>query len=217
MHGHILHGDVCEINVMWQRTLNGRVIAILHDWDISSSTPDSFHSNNTTVATCIRIGTGPSLAVRLQQAAGESNRPPERRHHHDLESLFWLLVRAVLHFDLDNKRRLKTKLPRWEGGWAAAAQEKKTFLKDAEAFVEVMKHALPLYRGLITPWVVRLMRIFRRAYDAAMIETFDAGGDFVVRFDEEIYAEEISFERFLHAIEEEEGREKAMKRLSEEQ
>ena len=191
MHFHasqyagFIHSDINEHSVAARRKLD-RALGVLKDWDCAQLPNGVPHS-----------GTGTFMAVELQQNA---ERTIQHRYHHDLESFLFLLVWATLHFDLENKSRLPTKLPEWEGEWQMAAEWKRAFITDPTIFHEVIQLALPQFKDVVAGWIFPLVKLFRDGSRAADVMKVDAEGTWVRQFDEDIYAEMVSFEAFMRAI-----------------
>ncbi|KAI5887851.1 uncharacterized protein SCHCODRAFT_02515142 [Schizophyllum commune H4-8] len=253
--GGIIHSNIGEHSAMMRRE-RGRALGVLKDWDRAQLPNDLFGPPHH------QFETGTFIAVELQQNAGT-----QHRYHHDLESFLFLLVWATLHFGLESKRRLPSKLPDWQGEWQTAALKKRSFITDPDTFNEVTvptcmeatvpRHnplvALPMsqvtatlevgdpskngnfrskfpflaarltpgrfpglwlpplrnvtpegrllpYTGVVAEWVFPLVRLFRDAMRAADVVKVDAEGIWERHFDEDIYAEKITFEAFMRAI-----------------
>ncbi|KAL1713549.1 hypothetical protein EV715DRAFT_277211 [Schizophyllum commune] len=174
-YAEFIHSDINEHSVAARRKLD-RALGVLKDWDCAQLPNDVPQS-----------GTGTFIAVELQQNA---ERTIQHRYHHDLESFLFLLVWATLHFDLENKSRLPTKLPEWGREWQMAAERKRAFITDPTTFHEVIQLALPQFQDVIAGDGSR----------AADVMKVDAEGTWVRQFDEDIYAEMVSFEAFMRAI-----------------
>ncbi|KAL1745305.1 hypothetical protein HDZ31DRAFT_36730 [Schizophyllum fasciatum] len=193
----VVHRDISENNAMARRkVVDGLIVGLLNDWDLAAILKGTGADADTAGH---RTGTGPFMAIRLQETAGQSN-SPSQGYHHDLESLFWLLVWATLHFDLENKCRLPTRLQAWEGEWGAAADAKYKFLCRSTAFYTVLNRALPSYKGLVATWIAPLAQLFKSAYLAAEVSTYNAAGEGQGFFDDSIYAQKITFGAFMRAI-----------------
>ncbi|KAL1701038.1 hypothetical protein EV121DRAFT_212953 [Schizophyllum commune] len=188
----IIHSDISERSVAARRKL-GRALGVLKDWDCAHL------PNDVRGLPDLQIGTGTLMAIELQQNTGGTD-DPAHHYHHDLESFLFLLVWATLHFDLENKSRLPTKLPEWEGEWQMAAERKRAFITDPTTFHEVIQLALPQFKDVVAGWIFPLVKLFRDGSRAADVMKVDAEGTWVRQFDEDIYAEMVSFEAFMRAI-----------------
>ncbi|KAL1741646.1 hypothetical protein HDZ31DRAFT_44993 [Schizophyllum fasciatum] len=192
----VMHRDISENNAMARRkSADAPVVGVLNDWDLAAILKAMRIADE---AAGHRTGTGPFMAIRLQLEAGQ-NDCPEQCYEHDLESLFWLLVWAVVHFDLENKCRRPTQLPVWEGQWTVAAKYKREFLTDSTALGRVIELALPPYKRLIIEWIFPLWTMFREAHLAADVAVI-VGTELRTYYDDAIYRSKITFENFMQAI-----------------
>ncbi|TRM63253.1 hypothetical protein BD626DRAFT_496064 [Schizophyllum amplum] len=194
---HVLHRDISENNAMSRRRASdGKALGYLNDWDLACFVgPPGLSESSTSQH---RTGTGPFMAIDLQQPDGQGKSPKrDHRYCHNLESLFWLLVWAVLHFDLQTKRRRTCRVTEWEGNWKAAAQFKSAFLDNSETQRQTLKLALRPYAGLVKRWILPLADMFQDARHNCE-KTRDAEGFKI--FDHEMYAKEITFEKFMQTI-----------------
>ena len=74
---------------------NGKAAGCLVDWDLACC-PDYRGDGE-----ALRRGAGPFVAIDLQYVRSNGKLEPQAHHyHHDLESLFWLLAWALMHFDI---------------------------------------------------------------------------------------------------------------------
>ncbi|KAJ3826583.1 hypothetical protein F5880DRAFT_1450734, partial [Lentinula raphanica] len=94
--GGYLHRDISETNLMIDRDEDGAAIGVLCDWDLSSAVNSKgvVTSSNATH----RTGTYRFLAVTLLR-----DNPPAHLYRHDLESFFYILIWAGLHYSFDDK------------------------------------------------------------------------------------------------------------------
>ena len=74
------------------------VLGILNDWDIASQLTGKGEVPNS--AALHRTGTLPFVAVELLCSS-----PPPHSYRHDLESFFYILIWAAVHYDLENQIR----------------------------------------------------------------------------------------------------------------
>ncbi|TRM63255.1 hypothetical protein BD626DRAFT_569278 [Schizophyllum amplum] len=193
---HVLHSDINGENAMYCRTPDGKVLGFLNDWDLACFVGPLDLSESSTSQH--RTGTGPFMAIDLQQPDNEGKSPKrDHRYCHDLESLFWLLVWAVLHFDLKAGSRRKCELKEWDGDWQTAALFKNSFLTNAGTQNRILKMALKPYAGLVKRWILPLADMFQDARHNCE-KSRDAEGFKI--FDHEMYAKEITFEKFMEII-----------------
>ena len=92
----------------------GVACGCLVDWDLAFSSEHQVERETTDPS--IRRGTSPFLAIDLQSVTLNGRLLPlSHRYCHDLESFFWLLLWAVLHFDLKQKRHRNCTHDDWIG------------------------------------------------------------------------------------------------------
>ncbi|KAL1725822.1 hypothetical protein EV714DRAFT_220517 [Schizophyllum commune] len=195
-YARALHRDISETNAM-SRRVDGQAVGVLNDWDLACFVNE--HGISEAATTQHRTGTGPFMALDLQYVTANGKLVPQyHRYYHDLEALFWLLVWAVLHFDITNKRRLECKMPQWgEGSWSDAASFKTSFiLGDHNVRRDCLAQALPPYKHLVMHWVRPLAVLFR---NARFVATELDDNDLEV-FNPESYAKEVTFEKFMETI-----------------
>ena len=126
--------------------------------------------------------------------------PLHARYCHDLESLFWLLLWAVIHFDIPNNHRLPCRIPKWRhGAWEDVATFKHCILTSPNTRQGVLDLALPIYENLVERWVVPLSSMFRKARDDA--EDINEHRKWFLNA--ELYATEANFKRFMETIQSE--------------
>ncbi|KAL1741647.1 hypothetical protein HDZ31DRAFT_66730 [Schizophyllum fasciatum] len=194
VHGRIVHGDVSEDSAMWYTQPSGDAVAILIDWDLA----DIQHPDCAQRGT-YRCGTGLFMAIRLQRYAGIMRHHPEHRHHHDLESLFWLLVYCMVRFSRGNS--CQPCIPEWqEGDWCEAAEHKAHFLYNMDAFNDVIDLILPPYTDAVNDWIYPLSELFMEAHHVAFVRILGPGRKRKAYFDEEVYAKKVTLEAFMQAI-----------------
>ncbi|KAI5887866.1 uncharacterized protein SCHCODRAFT_02752214 [Schizophyllum commune H4-8] len=192
-HG-ILHRDISDETALVHKS-DAMAVGRLVDWYISCP----FDSTNDVEASAPnRRGTTPFVAIGLQSATVDGKPLPlHSRYCHDLESLFWLLLWSVVHFDIPNARRLPCRIPKWRhGAWEDVAIFKHCILTSPNTRQGVLDLALPIYEDLVERWVVPLAAMFRKARDDA--EDIDQRRKCF--FNAELYAKEATFTRFLETI-----------------
>ena len=179
---------------MARRGVEGKVYGLLIDWDISCFLDEA--NGSTSSIPHLRTGTIPFMAIDLQRAAGRNRVAPDHRYCHDLESFFWLLLWAVLHFDLENKCRLSCTYEQWTWDWAGSNSFKWNFLHKAGILSAVLKNALDMWKGTVKRWVIPLARMICDARERSTRWDDQAGKV----FDGSIYAKELTFEAFMCTI-----------------
>lgn len=150
-YGKVLHRDISENNLLW--TNDTRVIGVLNDWDLA--TPVDAVGNSTNH----RTGTGPFMAYDLLGAE-----PPAHLYRHDLESLFYVLIWAAVHYNLDSdvpySRVVDPALKQWTGDYGEARVAKHAFLGDPEP---VLHNIRPVFEPLRAFWIEPLCDLFLAA------------------------------------------------------
>ncbi|KDQ23778.1 hypothetical protein PLEOSDRAFT_1108264 [Pleurotus ostreatus PC15] len=123
--GKFLHRDISDRNLLWKwSSKHRRSVGILNDWDLASDViPSGPHAKH-------RTGTGPFMALDLLT----DDDPPTHLYRHDLESLFYVLVWAAVHYTLDKGNPVVSQpgstIMKWTGTYADAREAKKSFLDD---------------------------------------------------------------------------------------
>ena len=156
--GRVLHRDLSVNNLMidWDRG-NERHIGILSDWDLASLIDES----NKVVPTHLkhRTGTVPFMSINLL-----SESPPPHRYFHDLESFFYILVWASVHFNIEEHRceRPQNKFLRWNSADLEAVSDTKTsFIMNPDDYESSVKEE---FRELFNTWIDALRIMFHDAY-----------------------------------------------------
>ncbi|KAF7421075.1 hypothetical protein PC9H_011595 [Pleurotus ostreatus] len=150
-YGKVLHRDISENNLLW--TNDKRVVGVLNDWDLA--TPVDAVGNSTNH----RTGTGPFMAYDLL-----GPEPPVHLYRHDLESLFYVLIWAVVHYnigsDIPYSGAVNPVLKTWTGDYGEARNAKHAFLGDPEP---VLRNIQPVFKSLRALWIQPLCNLFRQA------------------------------------------------------
>jgi hypothetical protein len=99
----VLHRDVSVNNLMFRQKDN-KTSGVMNDWDLSALL-DANKQVEKSLAK-FRTGTLPFLATTLLVEEKEGDKPilPYHAYHHDLESFFYVLVWAGLHFHLNGTK-----------------------------------------------------------------------------------------------------------------
>ncbi|KAI5823733.1 hypothetical protein K523DRAFT_133973 [Schizophyllum commune Tattone D] len=194
-YARTLHRDISENNAM-SRVVDNGVVGFLNDWDLACFVNE--HGISEAATQQHRTGTGPFMAIDLQFVTVDGKvLPLYYRYCHDLESLFWLLLWAVIHFDITKKRRLPCRVPQWgEDAWADVANFKHCVLTAANTRQGVLDLALPIYEDLVERWVMPLALMFKKARSDAE----DINEKKKCFFNTELYAQEATFEKFMETI-----------------
>ncbi len=186
INGRVLHRDISETNLMFHR-FHGKVYGVLVDFDnaldlATPTAPNEWHS-----------GTKPFMAVdRLK------SKPPPHIYRHDLESFYYVLLWAAIHFDLKGKKHRKTPvaLRKWTlahgpDRYSIPRKEKIAFwTKDTR---EVLGLVSDEFRPLIKSWIKPLTCLFWSGFSGMKDETQDR----------ETLGGHVTFEKFMEAFERE--------------
>lgn len=173
--GNILHRDVSEYNVMAGRDANGSVIGILNDWDMAKLLSEE---QDGLTAAKHRTGSPPFTALELLSGKGSPH-----YFRHDLESFFWLLVWAVLHYNLTAMTR-DVEVNTLAKGMVGDADENRMWKSNAlstwsDFKNELVEMAKPEFEELCSPtgWVIQLLHFFTKAKGAYAAEDHDSTRD----------------------------------------
>ncbi|KAG5649498.1 hypothetical protein H0H81_003462 [Sphagnurus paluster] len=194
MQGRVLHRDLSENNLMFDHTDGDIIKGILNDWDMASYVDENDEIQLSTATH--RTGTVPFMARDLL-VAGD---PPPHLYRHDLESFFYILVWAALHYDFTKKKRSRVKevVQAWNNNkFDIARSLKRLFILDITQRDEVLLSARSGCMSLI-PWIHSLWGIFNQGTVA-----LNTGGD------KKTLGGCVTFETFMKAL----GREPRFKEI----
>jgi len=157
----VLHRDLSINNLMCDKKATGH-IGVLLDWDLASLIDEL----NAVIPSNAqhRTGTIPFMSISLLRG----NAP--HRYCHDLESFFYVLIWAAVHFDLQKKQCLHTQLKfeDWNNSdLARAARAKSEFLDYPEG---ISPSVLDDFNDLFLTWIKPLRRLFFKAYNTNDLE-----------------------------------------------
>ncbi|KIK04992.1 hypothetical protein K443DRAFT_4177 [Laccaria amethystina LaAM-08-1] len=158
--GRVLHRDLSETNLMVYSVDNAKVKGVVNDWDMSSKLGED--GNVIRSAAIHRTGTAPFMACDLLSEVAEW----PHFYRHDLESLFYILLWAAIHYDLKKGEQYRTGKahPRFEG-WVADGLDKKfAFLSNEVAMDAIFSNIGPGFESLKTEWLVPLWKLFHDAH-----------------------------------------------------
>ncbi|KAJ8519871.1 hypothetical protein ONZ45_g3211 [Pleurotus djamor] len=155
--GFILHRDLSEQNLMFTRR-SGKARGLVNDWDLSSK------FNVRTASDTSRTGTGPFMAIDLLSDDYDNG----HMYHHDLESLFYILVWAAVHYDLgsDDPRasEIEPLLQPWTGCFTTAESYKVKFITKINTRDALFEKLRPCFQPLRFTWLEGLWNYFGDAY-----------------------------------------------------
>ncbi|KAF8899477.1 hypothetical protein CPB84DRAFT_1847691 [Gymnopilus junonius] len=175
--GRVLHRDISENNLMiWrpvnkaevdsegseledgaQKSFGQKSFGILNDFDMAVNINDKDKSSPSGASH--RTGTLPFMALDLLDVSEDRG----HAYRHDLESFFYILVWAAVHYDFKNKRRhTKTpqKLQKWLDHGGAYAEKKSFFDKAIGKKSEIYKSVVTEFKDVWNAWVIPLHHLF---------------------------------------------------------
>ncbi|KAL4252758.1 DNA polymerase alpha subunit B [Pleurotus pulmonarius] len=151
-YGKILHRDISENNLLWSDAA-GRVTGVLNDWDLATPQAAMCKSTNH------RTGTGPFMALDLLDPV-----PPIHVYRHDLESLFYVLIWAAVHYDIGSDvphtHEVHKKLEKWTEAYETAHDAKASFIWKPASVLNCIK---PAWRPVRQTWLQPLCDLFLKA------------------------------------------------------
>jgi hypothetical protein len=140
---------------------DGKVKGVLHDWDTAVYKHNMDRDDTTTVYH--RTGTSPFMAIDLISP----DRPAAPRHafRHELESMFYILVWAALHYDLTKKEKCKTQevVNEWGGEFRSIYSAKVKFLHEWHSASKVFSCVRPEFSELCDIWIKPLWILFKHS------------------------------------------------------
>ncbi|KAF8347979.1 hypothetical protein F5887DRAFT_1157560 [Amanita rubescens] len=189
--GRVLHRDLSINNLMCDKK-STRYIGILSDWDLASLIDEL----NAVIPSNAqhRTGTIPFMSISLLKGN------PPHKYCHDLESFFYILIWAAVHFDLRKKQCLPSPptFKKWNNSdLLDAAQPKVNCL----AFPgELAPFILDDFKELFHTWILSLRDLFHEAYNVSnsglVVNTRDGWSGIIL----ERLEKNITFEAFMSAI-----------------
>ncbi|KAF8347992.1 hypothetical protein F5887DRAFT_1157572 [Amanita rubescens] len=193
--GRVLHRDLSINNLMCDKKRTGH-IGVLLDWDLASLIDEL----NAVIPSNAqhRTGTIPFMSISLLKGN------PPHKYCHDLESFFYILIWAAVHFDLRKKRCLPPApaFKKWNNSdLLEAAQPKVNCLAFPD---ELAPFILDDFNVLFLTWINPLRELFNEAYSTRANEL---GLEFKMQ-DAAAWSEarlkrlekQITFESFMSAI-----------------
>ncbi|KAI5887841.1 uncharacterized protein SCHCODRAFT_02692445 [Schizophyllum commune H4-8] len=192
----VLHRDISATSALARLRPDGKVAGLLNDWDLTCAVEGEGLGQQ--LAPQLRSGSTIFMAIDLQRRAGGKYAVTNHRYCHDLESFFWLLVWAVLHFDLNNKRHLDCNMSAdWNGGWAESSFFKVDLLDSGYTMDGVLQNTLNIWQDVVECWVKPLACLLDTARQSST-KWVDKRRKV---FDVNAYANELTFEAFVQTIE----------------
>ncbi|KAF5313573.1 hypothetical protein D9611_010172 [Ephemerocybe angulata] len=172
--GGVLHRDLSDSNIMISRR-GGDPKGLLNDWDMASfieaiaDKTSSAHNHN-------RTGTLPFMALDLiYPTTWHTVHPREHWYRHDLESFFYILVWAAIHYNLKEKTRdeeVHPSLVPWTSGDANThAMAKYSFLRPDDRAALAYRDIKPGFEDVLKDWIRplrKLIKASRESYGVAL-------------------------------------------------
>lgn len=93
--------------------------------------------------------------------------PPVHLYRHDLESLFYVLIWAAVHYDIGggpHTHGVNKKLEKWTGTYETAHDAKALFITNPTSVLDCIK---PAWQPLRKTWLQPICALFSRAQDNA--------------------------------------------------
>lgn len=187
----ILHRNISDNTILWHRSSDGKAVGCLLDWDLSY--PIHYDVDNESINPLNRRGTSPFTALDLQYVASDGKHFPQtHRYHHDLESFFWLLLWAIVHYDFERKCRVPCRFPGWIDDWS----KRQSFMYNFHTRRECLSLTLESSEDSRRRWLWPLFKLFSGARNAS-VDMDEEGLDFL---NQEQYGELVTFETFTQTI-----------------
>ncbi|TEB27487.1 hypothetical protein FA13DRAFT_1666854 [Coprinellus micaceus] len=160
--GKVLHRDLSEGNLMVSKPVGDQAKGVLNDWDtakfLDRDDDDLSEPEDQTRA-------WPFMALDLVLP-----KPSAHWFRHDLESLFWILVWAALHYDLEAGAREDTVHPTLQelvSNTRTSWQFKSAILSVGPDGGKLIREALkPGFTGLFEEWIEPLRKLFAKARES---------------------------------------------------
>ena len=188
----MLHRDLSINNLMCDKKPTGH-IGILSDWDLASLIDDQ----DAVIASNARhrTGTVPFMSIHLLKASSP------HKYCHDLESFFYILLWAAVHFDLRENQCLSPlpKFQKWnDSNLLDAAEPKMMFLCDPSRLTPFVSDD---FKTLFVTWINALRELF---YNVYIKNNTELGMHFDTAVWNEVILERlernVTFESFMSAI-----------------
>lgn len=187
----MLHHDISEGNLMFLKAAENEVKGVLNDWDMARVVDQlDNHLENAD----LRTGTLPFMALDLLKSTYHSH-----CFRHDLESMFYVLIWAALHYNLKMKTRDATVHPsivEWTRTSAINWQSKAAlFTYEAYPVDDVYAAVKPEFVSLVKEWIEPIRELFieSRYFHAKMRKEGKQG-------DESTYSGTLTFKSYMAAI-----------------
>jgi hypothetical protein len=177
---------------------DGNVKGVLNDWDMAEFT-DSDEERDLTTAAHYRTGTPPFMAVDLLCMKDQTCRHSFR---HELESLFYILLWAALHYDVVNKIRYNTLdvVEKWQGTVTEIYTAKSLFWGKHNEAEAVFARVRPEFAETLDSWIRPLWGLFGEARALNLLRQYKKAKKPIDK--DRFMDEKINFETFMEVIDE---------------
>ncbi|KAF8074640.1 hypothetical protein FPV67DRAFT_1474320 [Lyophyllum atratum] len=187
VEGRVLHRDLSENNLMFKVDKDRTVKGILNDWDMASHVEANDEIKLSTATH--RTGTIPFMARELLT----DENIPAHLYRHDLESFFYILIWAALHYEFPAKKKHPKimKVQPWDSlSFDIAREFKQAFISSKKSKEPLFAHVRPECKALL-PWLNSLWTLFR---DSDMADESTPG------WDNATLGGLLTFETFMQAL-----------------
>jgi len=185
----VLHRGLSENNLMFMLGEAGVVKGILSDWDLA---PHADADNEIQLFTATHYtGTIPFMARDLLVDGG----PPPHLYRYDLESFFYILVWAALHYDFSRQKRhpLLPVIQKWDGLTMDDVFQSKTCFIIVDLTRNQVLHSVRPECRALPPWLTSLGSLFQLG-QGIMSNNHLSG------WDNDLHGGYITFENFMTAL-----------------
>jgi hypothetical protein len=171
---------------------NDTAIGILNDWDMASLL--DLLGDATLSTARHRTGTVPFMAMELLHES-----PPPHLYRHDLESFFYILVWAAVHYDIAKKTRhhvTNKYIAKWDSDMRTSRGEKGLFFHDQVDRAKILSSVREEFKALEVEWIQPLVELF------SLGKIFHDAPRFcpVQPYDPTTYGGQVTFQTFMAAL-----------------
>jgi hypothetical protein len=170
----------------------GHVNGILNNWDMAALLDLKGHVEVSTARH--RTGTVPFMAVELL-----STNPPAHLYRHDLQSFFYILIWAAIHYNIAEKscsNSIHKVMSKWDDAMTVSAGQKALFYSEPPTSAEVLASIRPEFKELERQWIQPLLALFRRGRFMQMVMAPDP----TQPYDHATYGGILTFHTFMAAL-----------------
>ncbi|KAF6755697.1 hypothetical protein DFP72DRAFT_313340 [Ephemerocybe angulata] len=199
----ILHRDLGEDNLMVSFLEDGVPKGLLNDWDMAAIVDAP--SQEEAYSRHLRTGTHVFVAADLLRAT-----PGPRYYRHDLESFFYILIWAAVHYDMKNGRRsleVNPALKKWAMEREVNRIAKAGFLRgEHEVAQPILKSVQEEFKEVLRDWIRPLYRLFGEPFSMSALYRTPWGENAPrIEWDWSTYGGRVTYEKFMQALGEGEG------------